>query len=134
MPQIKRIADGVLFTVQDAPVWFGGIWECGDQRFTDQYCNQYVAMTTYPLLTPPAFYASFSTPEIIAIKASKDPNVMEFLARYQVFEAANELIDPNTVSVQEGLAYLAAPAAPGTGAGILASTARIAQISAGIPQ
>ena len=87
-----------------------------------------------PMLTPVQFYTSFTAQEMIAIKGSSDPLVKEFFARYQIALQVNEPIDPNLVSVQEGLAYLAAPVSPGPGAGILASTTRIAQILAGTPQ
>lgn len=92
------------------------------------------APTTLPLLTPTAFYMAFTAQEMIAIKASADPLVKEFYARYQIALQANSPIDPNLVSVSEGLAYLAAPVSPGPGAGILASTDRIQQILAGTPQ
>jgi hypothetical protein len=88
----------------------------------------------YPTLTPVQFYTAFSAAEMIAIKASTDPMVKEFYARYQIALQTNTPIDPNLVSVQEGLSYLAAPVSPGPGAGIFASSARIAQIAAGVPQ
>lgn len=88
----------------------------------------------YAPIAAGAFYNCFTTAEMIAIKASTDPFVKEFYARYQVALQVNEPINPNLVSVQEGLAYLAAPASPGVGAGILGSTARITQILSGIPQ
>ena len=89
----------------------------------------------YPLLSPMQFYLAFTPTERIAIKKSTDPDVQEFWATYEVAERLNNTIDPNLVSVQEGLAWLAtATTATPPGPGILASTARIAQISKGIPQ
>lgn len=88
----------------------------------------------YPVISAGMFYNCFTATEMIAIKASTDPLVKEFYARYQVALQVNEPINPNLVSVQEGLAYLAAPVSPGPGAGILASTSRIDQILAGTPQ
>ena len=93
------------------------------------------APTRYPVLTPMQFYLAFTPAERMAIKKSADPVVVEFWATYQLAAQLNNTIDPNLVSVQEALTYLAtATTATPPGAGILASTARIAQISAGVPQ
>ena len=89
----------------------------------------------YPVLTPMQFYLAFTPTERIAIKKSADPDVQEFWATYEVAVQLGNTIDPNLVSVQEGLAWLATPtSATPPGPGILVSTARIAQISEGIPQ
>ena len=89
----------------------------------------------YPILTPMQFYLAFTPAERIAIKKSTDPDVQEFWATYEVAVQLGNTIDPNLVSVQEGLAWLATPtSATPPGPGILVSTARIAQISEGIPQ
>lgn len=88
----------------------------------------------YPQLSPMQFYLAFTPTERIAIKKSTDPMVMEFWATYELAAQTGHNIDPNLVSVQEGLTYLATPTtATPPGAGILAST-RPAQISQGIPQ
>ena len=89
----------------------------------------------YPTLTPMQFYLAFTPAERMAIKKSTDPMVQEFWATYQLAAQLNNTIDPNLVSVQDGLGWLATPTtATPAGPGILASTARIAQISEGIPQ
>lgn len=87
-----------------------------------------------PLLTPMTFYMAFTPAERIAIKTSADPMVKEFWETYQLSVQLDKPTDPNLVSVQDALTYLAAPASPGPGAGILGSTERIPQILAGIPQ
>lgn len=88
----------------------------------------------YPLLTPMTLYMAFTPAERIAIKASKDPLVIEFWDMFQLSVQLNKPTDPNLVSVQEALAYLAIPASPGPGGGILASSERVQQILAGTPQ
>lgn len=89
----------------------------------------------YASLTPMSFYLSFTPTERIAIKKSSDPVVEEFWATYELAAQTNSNIDPNLVSVQESLAYLAIPTtATPPGPGILTSTARIAQISNGVTQ
>jgi len=134
MAQIKRVEDGEIFNVANDPVWIGGIWECGDQRFTDVHGDAYERVQQLPLLTPMTLYMAFTPAERIAIKASKDPLVIEFWDMYQLSVALNKPTDPNLVSVQEALGYLATPASPGPGGGILTSPARVEQILAGIPQ
>ncbi len=135
MAQIKRLSDGSLITVASQPEWVAGIWECGSMRFVDPGQNAYAPVATYPVLTPMQFYLAFTPTERMAIKKSTDPVVIEFWATYQLAAQLNNTIDPNLVSAQEALTYLATPAtATPPGAGILASTARIAQISNGVPQ
>lgn len=80
-----------------------------------------------PKLTPMTFYLAFSPAERIAIKASTDPVVMEFWDTYQRAERTDTAVDPNLLSVQEGLTYLVQR-------GVLASSDRIAQILNGQPQ
>ncbi len=134
MAQIKRLSDGTLIPVASNPIWVNGIWECGDQRFTDPSQTMYAAVVSYPILSPMQFYLAFTPAERINIKKSTDPMVMEFWATYELAAQTNHNIDPNLVSVQEGLAWLATPTtATPAGPGILA-TARIAQISSGDPQ
>jgi len=88
-----------------------------------------------PVLTPMTLYMAFTPAERIAIKASADPQVAEFWAMYQLSVQLDKSTDPNLVSVQEAMAYLATPTtATPPGPGILASSDRIAQILAGIPQ
>lgn len=80
-----------------------------------------------PTLTPMTFYLAFKPAERIAIKASTDAEVMEFWDTYQRAERTDTAVDPNLVSVQEGLLYLVQR-------GVLASSDRIAQILNGEPQ
>ena len=134
MAQIKRLEDGEVFTVAADPVWISGIWECGDQRFTDVHCDAYAPVQQLPLLTPMTLYMAFTTQERIAIKASQDPLVKEFWEMYQLSVSLQKPTDPNLVSVREAIGYLAAPANPGPGAGILSSPERVQQILAGVPQ
>ena len=102
---------------------------------TPKFVNGAWVTGVYPTLTPMQFYLAFTPTERMAIRKSVDPVVVEFWSTYQLAAQLNNTIDPNLVSVQEALTYLAtATTATPPGAGILASTARIAQISQGIPQ
>lgn len=88
-----------------------------------------------PQLTPMQFYLAFTPAERIAIKASTDPMVKEFWGTYTLAAQLNHPIDPNLISVQEGLAYLAtSTTASPPGPGILASQARVTAILAGTAQ
>lgn len=44
MRKIKRIATGDEILVAKQPVHIQGIWECGDQRFTDPHGDEYVVV------------------------------------------------------------------------------------------
>ncbi len=96
------------------------------------YVPPVIAPPPLPLLTPMTLYMAFTPAERIAIKASMDPMVQEFWAMYQMSVQLGAMTDPNLVSVQEALTYLAAPK-PG-GPGILVSVDRIDQIKNGVPQ
>lgn len=90
--------------------------------------------TALPLLTPMSLYMAFTPAERIAIKTSKDPMVAEFWSMYQLSAQLDQPTDPNLASVRDIIVYLAKPASPGPGGGILASPERVQQILAGIPQ
>ncbi len=106
----------------------------------------------YAALTPMQFYLAFTATERMKIKAlassagvaansplfggsnpayPQDAMIAEFWSTYELAAQVNSSIDPNLVSIQEGLQYLSAPTTP-TPAVITAS--RIPQILAGTPQ
>lgn len=41
MTQIRHITSDTVYDVAEIPAWNAGIWECGDQRFTDPDMDQY---------------------------------------------------------------------------------------------
>lgn len=41
MPKIKHITTGDIISVAQTPVFDSGIWDCGDQRFTDVSGTEY---------------------------------------------------------------------------------------------
>lgn len=135
MPKIKHVETGTVFNVAEVPRLVSGIWECGDQRFTDLSGAEYEPIVEYELLTPMTLYMAFKTDERLKIKASSDPLVQEFWEMYQLSVQLGKPTDPNLPSVQNAIAYLAQPAgAAPPGAGILESPERIEQILLGIPQ
>lgn len=48
MPKLLRLDDNTEIDVAEQPVFRGGIWECGDQRFTDPQGDQYEAVPLSP--------------------------------------------------------------------------------------
>ncbi|WP_332855313.1 hypothetical protein [Duganella sp. S19_KUP01_CR8] len=112
----------------DSPVDVG--WTC---KLVDG-APVFTPSSALPPLTPMSLYMAFTPAERIAIKASKDPMVAEFWAMYQLSVQLDKPTDPNLASVRDIIAYLAKPASPGPGGGILASPERVQQILAGIPQ
>jgi hypothetical protein len=127
---VSTVAGAVPYQVDDAcPADVG--WRCSVEGGVPVFEP---SPSVLPLLTPMTLYMAFKPAERIAIKASKDPMVEEFWAMYQLSAQLEKPTDPNLVSVQEAIAYLAAPASPGPGAGILASVERVQQILQGIPQ
>ncbi|OFA04068.1 hypothetical protein [Duganella sp. HH101] len=114
--------------MDDLPVDIG--WSC---KLVDE-APVFTPSTALPPLTPMTVYMAFTPAERIAIKASKDPMVAEFWAMYQLSVQLDKPTDPNLASVRDIIAYLAKPASPGPGGGILASPERVQQILAGIPQ
>lgn len=48
MPKILRLDDNTEIEVAEQPEWCGGIWECGDQRFTDPQRDLYEAIPEAP--------------------------------------------------------------------------------------
>ena len=143
MTTFTLTGNGQTFTSSTQPTYDAAFrfWRCKDINGNDFNVSDpsgtafSVSGTVYPVLTSMQFYLAFTPTERMAIKKSADPNVVEFWATYQLAAQLNNTIDPNLVSVQEALAYLAQPTtATPPGAGILASTDRIAQILAGIPQ
>ncbi len=142
MTTFTLTGNGQTFTSSTQPTYDAAFrfWRCKDINGNDFNVSDpsgtafSVSGTVYPVLTPMQFYLAFTPAERINIKKSTDPMVMEFWATYELAAQTNHNIDPNLVSVQEGLAWLATPTtATPAGPGILAAT-RVAQISQGIPQ
>jgi hypothetical protein len=61
MLTIKHISSGNIFTVSDTPVLTGGIWECGNQRFTDASGTEYEVGAADPSIAIAAQWESIKT-------------------------------------------------------------------------
>lgn len=109
MFMITELNTGQAITVSEQPCYINGVWECGDQRFTDPLGTQYEFIATaaqYPILTPMAFYLRFQVQERISIKASQDPVVKEFWATYLLALQTNSTIDMNRLDTRMALDYM----------------------------
>lgn len=96
MPSIKHIASGEVLTVAAAPFFSAGIWECGDQRFTDPSGAEYSPIESAPKVSPVEFRLLFTAGERVAITAARtsDPVINDF---YSIVE------DPRLTHVDLGL-------------------------------
>ena len=95
MPEIEHINTGNVFKVSEKPRFHGGIWECGDQRFTDPTGTEYQALTDVTL--PPtvgviAFIRLFTQAERNKARELRatNPNIDDFW---------RQLEDPRTLEV-----------------------------------
>ncbi|MQA21757.1 hypothetical protein [Rugamonas rivuli] len=122
--QFITVPDGTL----NGATLSGGFWN------NPMATQPVTPVAPLPTLTPMTLYMAFTPAERIAIKTSNDAMVKEFWSMYQLSVQLDKPTDPNLASVRDIIAYLAKPASPGPGGGILASPERVQQILAGIPQ
>jgi hypothetical protein len=108
MPQIKNIASGAIITVAEAPVLVGGIWECGDQRLTDQAGDQYEIVPPAPVppkIGPIAFQMLFTPAESVAaddLKAT-DKTLASFWKL--IDDPRTDVVDLSLRTVQGAIEY-----------------------------
>jgi hypothetical protein len=126
MAAIINIETGELITVAQDPLHVQGVWECGDQRFTDPSMNLFEAVAT--VSDPCAvtdFWELFTVEEEIAIrqKGTTDVLVSTWLGRLD--DQRTTSISITLPSVIGAITYVAGdiPLADG----------RLEQILAGIP-
>lgn len=115
MPQIKNKATGEVLTVAEDPKWTNGVWECGDQRFTDPSGTEYEALATIPLIGPIAFQMLFKVEELVAIDAAKETNPAIRIFWKMLDDPRTDFVDRNLESVQTMLRNLEASGLIGPG-------------------
>lgn len=71
MPTLRENATGRDILVQQTPRLVAGIWECGDQRFTDETGTQYSTVDDFPVVGPIAFFLLFYPQELVAIDSAR---------------------------------------------------------------
>lgn len=75
MNRIQNIETKAIVEVELEPVWVGGVWECGNVRFTDPDKAIYQAVpadVSPKQLTPVEFKMCFTSAERLAITAIRD--------------------------------------------------------------
>ena len=107
MPQIKHIESDTLINVELPPVFKGGIWECGDQRFTDPAEELYetVIDATPPTVTVTHFLLLFSSDERVKARELRgtDKKMDDF---WRIIEDPRLLeVHLSLPSVQNGIEY-----------------------------
>jgi hypothetical protein len=108
MPQIKIIASGAVVTVAETPMLVGGIWECGDQRFTDPAGDMYEPVPPapiYPKIGPIAFQMLFTPAESVAADSLKatDPTLASFWKL--IDDPRTDVVDLSLKTVQNAIEY-----------------------------
>lgn len=113
MPKIRDTSTNEVIDVAATPSWVAGIWECGDQRFTDADGDLYEAVpdaAVPPKVSPVEFKLLFTAPERVAIKAARaaDPVVDDFMSLVEDPRLTH--VDLALQSTQAALGYLVANA------------------------
>lgn len=105
MPKIKHIESGQVIAVSDKPVFLGGMWECGDQRFTDPDGSAYLPLTEYPTVGPIHFQMLFTTQEAVAAEAARatDPALNRFWKLIE--DPRTDVVNLALASVQDAVEY-----------------------------
>ena len=144
MTTFTLTGNGQTFTSSTQPIYDSSFrfWRCQDAKGNDFNVSDPTGTLfvpggpLYAQLTPMQFYDALTPQEETAILGSTDPMVQTFARRLARALQTNTPIDPNLPTVQEGLTYLSVtnqiPAVSPAATYIL--SARIAQISQGIPQ
>ena len=115
MPRIKHNESGEVFTVSATPQWVVGMWECGDQRFTDPHGTEYSPLPEYPKVGPIAFQMLFKVEELAAIDAAKETDPVVRIFWNLLNDPRTDVVDRNLKTVQDGLHYLEAKSLIGAG-------------------
>ncbi len=129
MPKIRHITNGDVLTVAEMPAFRDGIWECGDQRFTDATGSEYEPIADAPV--PPtigaiAFMRLFSREERVKARELRVTDL-------QLDDFWRQLEDPRTdvvvmalPSIQRDIEYtLQAVKAAGLGIDVVERKAKI---------
>lgn len=108
MPQIKHIESGQIYDVSVEPQFVAGVWECGDQRFTDMAGNEFSIVPLQqkpPSVSAIQFKLLWTSAERINIKELRktDPVIDDFMSI--VDDPRVELIVLSLDSVQNAIQY-----------------------------
>lgn len=74
MPKIRHISSDNVFDVAKYPVFIGGVWECGSQRFVDKTGTAYAPVAIPAKVSVIEFKLLFSNEERVAIANARSTN------------------------------------------------------------
>lgn len=106
MAKIRHISSGNIFDVSKKPVYSGGVWDCGNQRFVDKTGAEYEIMITPAKVAVIEFKLLFTVAERVAINAARPINqtIDDF---YELLDdSRTQNVDLSLIPVQEMLNYL----------------------------
>ncbi len=108
MYQIKHIASNTIINVSSEPIFRGGVWDCGDQRFSDPNRDQYeiVPISAPAKISVITFKLLFPIANRVAINAARatDPTIEDFYSLLD--DPRTEQVDLALPAVQEMIDYL----------------------------
>jgi len=107
MNKIERIATGDIFTTSEAPKFVSGIWECGDQRFTDETGTEYrpILALVYPKVGPIHFQMLFTPEEAITADGLKATDKVLASFWKLIDDPRTDVVDLGLQSVQNAIEY-----------------------------
>ncbi len=104
MAQIRNIISGDIYVVAQTPVYTGGVWECGDQRFVDDGGGYTVVIDPIlPTITKTHFLLTFTSSERVKARSLRatDPVLDDFWLILDTADTVNLALP----SVQNGIEY-----------------------------
>jgi len=108
MYQIKHIASNTIINVSSEPIFRGGVWDCGDQRFSDPAGDQYeiVPVNVPATISVITFKLLFPIANRVAINAARatDPTIEDFYSLLD--DQRTTTVDLALPAVQEMIDYL----------------------------
>lgn len=110
MYQIKHIMSNTIINVASEPVYSRGVWDCGDQRFSDPAGDQYEILSTNvpATISVITFKLLFPIANRVAINAARatDPTIEDFYSLLD--DQRTTTVDLALPAVQEMIDYLVA--------------------------
>jgi len=108
MYQIKHIASNTIISVEIDPIYNGGVWDCGDQRFSDPAGDQYeiVPVNVPATISVIEFKLLFPIAIRVAINAARatDATIDDFYSLLD--DPRTKTVDLALPAVQEMIDYL----------------------------
>lgn len=105
MPLIRHIESGELITVAQQPTYSSGMWECGDQRFTDPMRDLYDVPAIAGKVGPIHFQMLFAPAEMIAANDLKATDKVLASFWKLIDDPRTDTVDLSLLSVQNAIEY-----------------------------